>query len=158
MGIRPKADGENIILTDTHRELVDDATATTDEFGTALGEGINEIYATAQSANSGAQELAGRVKRLEEYRSHQVEIPAEHASGQGWVAHKWGRVVTLFLNSVTTGFNLPDGFAPAVNVRCPLAIGSATVDGRFSVSTAGAVSFTDAAAGGKYGVATYLTK
>ena len=66
MGIRPKATGETIILTDTHRELVDDATATTDEFGTALGEGINEIAATAQSANSGAQELASRVKALEE--------------------------------------------------------------------------------------------
>ena len=65
MGIRPKTDGENIILTDTHRELVDDATATTEEFGTALGEGINEIYATAQSANDSAQELAGRVKALE---------------------------------------------------------------------------------------------
>ena len=65
VGIRPKATGETIILTDTHRELVDDATATTDEFGTALGEGINEIAATAQSANSGARELAERVKKLE---------------------------------------------------------------------------------------------
>lgn len=66
VGIRPKADGENIVLTDTHRDLVDDVTATTDEFGTVLGEGINEISATAQSANTSAQELAGRVKALEE--------------------------------------------------------------------------------------------
>ena len=66
VGIRPKADGENIVLTDTHRDLVDDVTATTDEFGTVLGEGINEIYATAQSANDSAQELAGRVKALED--------------------------------------------------------------------------------------------
>ena len=66
MGIRPKADGENIILTDTHRDLVDDVTATTDEFGTVLGEGINEIAATAKSANDSAGELAARVKRLEE--------------------------------------------------------------------------------------------
>lgn len=65
MGIRPKATGENIILTDTHRELVDDATATTDEFGTALGEGVNEVFATAQSANSGAQELSKAVAGLQ---------------------------------------------------------------------------------------------
>lgn len=66
VGIRPKADGETIILTDTHRDLVDDVTATTDEFGAVLGEGINEIAATAQSANDSAQELAGRVKALED--------------------------------------------------------------------------------------------
>lgn len=66
VGIRPKADGENIVLTDTHRDLVDDVTAATDEFGTVLGEGINEIAATAQSANTGVQELAGRVKALED--------------------------------------------------------------------------------------------
>ena len=69
VGIRPKADGENIILTDTHRELVDDVTATTDEFGTVLGEGINEISATAKSANDAAQDLAGRVKKLEDERA-----------------------------------------------------------------------------------------
>lgn len=66
MGIRPKGTGEKIILTDTHRDLVDDVTATTDEFGTVLGEGINEIAATAQSANASAGELATRVKTLEE--------------------------------------------------------------------------------------------
>lgn len=66
VGIRPKADGENIVLTDTHRDLVDDVTATTDEFGTVLGEGINEISATAKSANDSAGELAARVKVLEE--------------------------------------------------------------------------------------------
>lgn len=66
MGIRPKADSETIILTDTHRDLVDDVTATTDEFGTVLGEGINEIAATAKSANDSAGELAGRVKALED--------------------------------------------------------------------------------------------
>lgn len=65
VGIRPKADGENIVLTDTHRDLVDDVTATTDEFGTVLGEGINEISATAKSANDSAGELAARVKVLE---------------------------------------------------------------------------------------------
>ena len=68
MGIRPKADGETIVLTDTHRDLVDDVTVTTDEFGTVLGEGINEIAATAQSANDSAQELASRVKALEDSR------------------------------------------------------------------------------------------
>lgn len=84
VGIRPKATGENIVLTDTRRELVDDVTATTDEFGTALGEGINEIAATAQSANSGAQELAGRVKALEEAlgveRVLAVDTPAQLAA------------------------------------------------------------------------------
>ena len=69
VGIRPKADGQTIVLTDTHRDLVDDVTATTDEFGTALGEGINEIYATAQSANSGARELADKVKTLQNSRT-----------------------------------------------------------------------------------------
>lgn len=64
VGIRPKADGENIILTDTHRDLVDDVTAANDEFGSALGEGIHEIAATAQSANTGSQELAEAVAEL----------------------------------------------------------------------------------------------
>ena len=75
VGIRPKADGETIVLTDTHRDLVDDVTATTDEFGTVLGEGINEISATAQSANASAGELAGRVKALED-RATVVKDPA----------------------------------------------------------------------------------
>ena len=76
MGIRPKADGENIVLTDTHRDLVDDVTATTDEFGTVLGEGINEIAATAQSANDSAGELASRVKALEERPSPRLPFAA----------------------------------------------------------------------------------
>ena len=109
VGIRPKADGENIILTDTHRDLVDDVTATTDEFGTVLGEGINEIAATAKSANDSAGELASRVKSLEEsvarsaseqhtHEIHDIETlkdelekrpPIDHAAltpviGTGW--------------------------------------------------------------------------
>lgn len=84
VGIRPKADGENIVLTDTHRDLVDDVTATTDEFGTVLGEGINEIAATAKSANDSAGELAGRVKTLEEAlvvgRVLAVDTPAQLAA------------------------------------------------------------------------------
>ena len=77
MGIRPKAAGENITLTDTHRELVDDATATTDEFGTVLGEGINEIAATAKSANDSAGELASRVKALEDSRLDEQAVRNE---------------------------------------------------------------------------------
>ena len=74
VGIRPKADGENIVLTDTHRDLVDDVTATTDEFGTVLGEGINEIAATAKSANDAAQDLANRVKKLEDDRLDETNV------------------------------------------------------------------------------------
>lgn len=85
VGIRPKADGENIILTDTHRDLVDDVTATTDEFGTVLGEGINEIAATAKSANDSAGELAARVKVLEERQRPRPLVFSGSRTTNGWL-------------------------------------------------------------------------
>lgn len=98
VGIRPKADGENIVLTDTHRDLVDDVTATTDEFGTVLGEGINEIAATAKSANDSAGELAARVKVLEERASPRCVFTATGGASAGWSTWKkraGGEAVTL---------------------------------------------------------------
>lgn len=93
VGIRPKADGENIVLTDTHRDLVDDVTATTDEFGTVLGEGINEIAATAQSANDSAGELASKVSELERVKPKAWTFAP--ASGSGWVTLKSGSLTYL---------------------------------------------------------------
>ena len=88
MGIRPKASGETITITDTHKEIVDDVTATADEFGRPFGEGIEEIAATAQSANSGASELARRVKALEERPAARLSFAAVAGVPEGsW--SKW---------------------------------------------------------------------
>lgn len=126
MGIRPKADGENIILTDTHRDLVDDVTATTDEFGTVLGEGINEIAATAQSANSGARELAGRVKSLEE----SVTVRNQAGVGAAIRWRRWGNVVTVTAPSAVDVAALLEEQSPAWarpdQIECVAAAGSTT--------------------------------
>ncbi|MBA1834172.1 hypothetical protein [Corynebacterium wankanglinii] len=65
MGIRPRASGEQIIIRDVRDELTDDLTATAGEVGQPIGEALDEIYATAQSANTSAGELAARIARLE---------------------------------------------------------------------------------------------
>ncbi|OFU54838.1 hypothetical protein HMPREF3120_05295 [Corynebacterium sp. HMSC11D10] len=95
VGIRPKADGENIVLTDTHRDLVDDVTATTDEFGTVLGEGINEIAATAKSANDSAGELASKVSELE--RKSPTLVTYAPGTASGWTTLKFDGVTYLYL-------------------------------------------------------------
>lgn len=183
VGIRPKADGENIILTDTHRDLVDDITSANDEFGSALGEGIHEIAATAQSANTAAGELAGRVKALEERKvvaqdaegRIQATDPAapgdvatkryvdaaspseETISGMGWSAQRWGKHVTLFLTGVKENFTLPTQFRPASRVYASVAYGRATNDSRVGVMTHGAVELFGVNSNGAYATVSYLT-
>lgn len=66
MGIRPKGSGETLHLTNTADELADDLKATTEGFAKPFGEEIEEIAATAESANAASGELAKRVKALED--------------------------------------------------------------------------------------------
>ncbi|WCZ37862.1 hypothetical protein [Corynebacterium jeddahense] len=64
MGIKPFGDNDSV--TDTRQELAEDLVATVEQVGAQAGQVQAEIYATAQSANTSAGELAARVKKLEE--------------------------------------------------------------------------------------------
>lgn len=139
--------------------------------GNEAGKVFAQIAAQSDSANNGMSELSKRVAALEsapspdlsgyatrgDLDSKQDALTTSSTSGTGWSATRWGNLVTLYLNGATDRFTLPKAFAPDSAVRAPLALGSTTVDGRFSISTAGAVSFYDAVAGAKYGIVTYLT-
>ena len=157
VGIRPKADGENIVLTDTHRDLVDDVTATTDEFGTVLGEGINEIAATAKSANDSAGELAARVKVLEERQA----VKETSASGTGWKATRVGESVELRLEGMEPGSATPlaEGFRPRAMTYIPVsATGNSSTSPRVAVNPTSGTFTAQFFTGKAYGIVSYLAK
>ena len=83
MGIRPKGSGETLHLTNTADELADDLKATTEGFAKPFGESIEEIVATAESANTGASELAKRVKALEDGAAAVLVARCASTTGSG---------------------------------------------------------------------------
>ena len=92
MGIKPTGGDLPSLSLDTRQELADDLRVSTDEIGTRVGQVQSEIYATAQSANTSAGELAGRVKALEDRatvsKDSEGRIQAADPSEPGDVATK----------------------------------------------------------------------
>lgn len=151
--------------------------------GRKAGEVFAEVAAKAESANTAAGELAGRVKALEERQvvskdaagRIQATDPAapgdvatkryvdaaspseEMISGMGWSAQRWGKHVTLFLTGVKENFTLPTQFRPASRVYASVAYGRATNDSRVGVMTHGAVELFGVNSNGAYATVSYLT-
>lgn len=105
MGIRPISSGEQVVTRDVREELADDLTATAGEVGQPIGEALDEIYATAQSANTSAGEIAARVKALEERKVVETDsagrIQAADPESPGDVATK--RYVDQAVETVVDG-------------------------------------------------------
>lgn len=182
VGIKPTGGGLPALSLDTRQELVDDLRVSADEVGTRVGQVQSEIYATAQSANTSAGELASRVKYLEERatvtkdgegriqatdpaspddvatkRYVDASAPSEEiVSGPGWRAKRWGKIITLVCLGVTQEFTVPPAFRPFDRIYVSVSLGKTSPNGRIGVLPSGKVELIDVSTSGAYAAATYL--
>ena len=144
MGIRPYSRGQVPVRAapdsaeTRFKPWVDDL----EDSGTKTGEAWAAIDAKAESANSGAGELAADLTELE--KRVEAFTARTEVSGTGWAAYKQAGLVTLVLAGASAGFVLPEGYRPPRFIYPSLSLGKASMNGRFEVRPTGQVTLIEA--------------
>lgn len=161
MGIKPDRDANLTPPSSTPNDRYRDFNSGLEKDGARAGEVLKDINAKAESANTGATELAADLTALESRVTELEKTPAVSSiSGNGWSARRQGKLVVLTLTNATKDLiaDLPVGWAPAVNSYTPIIDFGASPSPvvRLAVSAAGKLQIFNAV-GNCYGTITYFT-